>query len=84
MSVEETHLTGKKPKDAKVIAGRPDGLKEQKLPSGVGARYLYLPDELEGGHQRATDPNWFLEVYGLGRSVGNWCCTTCRMGLREA
>ena len=50
-------------------ADRPFGLQEQKLPSGVGVRYLYQPGELEGGRRRATDPVWSLEVYRLGRSV---------------
>ena len=80
---EMTRLTGKKPKDAitrsvakslaqkasSVVTGRPVGLKEQKLPSGVGVRYLYQPGELEGGRRRATDPVWSLKVYRLGRSV---------------
>jgi len=77
---EMTRLTGKKPKDAmraksvaqkpsSVVTGRPVGLKEQKLPSSVGVRYLYQPGELEGGHRRATDPVWSLKVYRLGRSV---------------
>ena len=76
---EVTRLTGKKPKDAiktKTVAqkpsspaGRPAGLNEQKVPSGVGVRYLYQPGELEGGRRRATDPVWSLGVYRLGRSV---------------
>ena len=74
-----TRLTGKKPKDAikaksvpqkpSLPRTRPVGLKEQKLPSGIGVRYLYQTGELEGGRQRATDPIWSLEVYRLGRSV---------------
>ena len=63
---EVTRLTGKKPSDAikakmltqkpsSVVHGRPLGLKEQKVPSGVGVRYLYQPGELEGGRRRATD-----------------------------
>ena len=77
---EVTRLTGKKPSDAikaktltqkpsSVVPGRPFGLKEQKIPSGVGVRYLYQPGELEGGRRRATDPVWSLEVYQLARSV---------------
>ena len=77
---EVTRLTGKKPSDAikakiltqkpsSVVPRRPLGLKEQKVPSGVGVRYLYKPGELEGGRRRATDPVWSLEVYWLGRSV---------------
>ena len=50
-------------------ASRPVGLREQKLLSGVGVRYLYQPGELEGGRRRATDPVWSLTVYQLGRSV---------------
>ena len=75
-----TQLTGKKPSDAieaktltqkpsSVVPGRPLGLKEQKVRSGVGVRYLFQPDELEGGRRRATDLVWFLEVYRLGCSV---------------
>ena len=80
---EATRLTGKKPSDAikaktlhrgtqkasSVVPDRPIGLREQKLPSGVGVRFLYQPGELEGGRRRATDPVWSLEVYRLGRSV---------------
>ena len=64
---EVTRLTGKKPSDAikaktvaqkpsSVVPDRPVGLKEQRLPSGVGVCYLYQPGELEGGRRRATDP----------------------------
>ena len=74
---EVTRLTGKKPSDAiklrrstqkpsSVVPGRPVGLKEQKVPSGVGVRFLYQPGELEGGRRRATDPVWSLEVYDWG------------------
>ena len=77
---EVTRLTGKKASDAikaktltqkpsSVVPGRPLGLKEQKVSSGVGVRYLYQPGELEGGRRRATDSVWSLEVYRLGRSV---------------
>ena len=77
---EVTRLTGEKPLDAikkksvtqkpsSTVPGRPVGLREQKLPSGVGVRYLYQPGELEGGRRRATDPVWSLRVYRLGRSV---------------
>ena len=80
LNSEETRLTSKKPKDAikaksvtqkpsSTVPDRPVGSKEQKLPSGVGVRYLYQPGELEGGRRRATDPIWSLEVYQLGRSV---------------
>ena len=72
MNGEVTRLTGKKPSEAikaKKVTQKPSapaarlvGLKEQKLPSGVGVRYLYLPGELEGGRRRATDPTWWLEV----------------------
>jgi hypothetical protein len=77
---EVTRLTGKRPVDAikaksveqkpsSVVPGRLVGLKEQKVPSGVGVRYLYQAGELEGGRRRATDPVWSLGVYRLGRSV---------------
>ena len=52
-----------------VVPGRLFGLKEQKVPSGVGVRYFYQPGELESGRRRATNPVWSLEVYRLGRSV---------------
>ena len=67
LNEEVTRLTDKKP--SSVVPGRPFGLKEQKVPSGVGVRYLYQPDELESGRRRATDPLWPLEVYRLKRSV---------------
>ena len=74
---EVTRLTGKKPSDAiyaktaaqtpsSVVPGCPAGLKEKKLPSGVGVRFLYQPGELEGGRRRATDPVWSLGEYRLG------------------
>ena len=77
---KETRLTGKKTADAikaktltqkpfSVVPGCPLGLKEQKVPSGVGVCFLYQPGELEGGRRRATDPVWSLDVYRLGRSV---------------
>ena len=77
---EVTRLTGKKPsyaikaktmaqKPSSVVPDCPVGLKEQRLPSGVGVRYLYQPGELEGGRHCATDPVWSLGVYRLGRSV---------------
>ena len=77
---EVTRLTGKRPSEAiraksvsgepsSTVPGRPVGLQEQKLPSGVGVCYLYQPGEIEGGRHRATDPVWSLQVYRLGRSV---------------
>ena len=80
---EVTKSTGKKPSDAikaktlrrgtqklsSVVPGRPVGLEEQKVPSGVDVRFLYQPGELEGGRRRATDPVWSLEVHRLERSV---------------
>ena len=77
---EVTRLTGKRPSEAiraksvaqnpsSTVPGRPVGLREQKLPSGAGVRYLYQPGELEGGRRRATDPVWSRQVYRLGRSV---------------
>ena len=76
---EPIRLTGRKPSEAikasrvaqkpSTPTGRPVGLREQKLPSGVGVRYLYQSGELEGGRRRATDPIWSLGVYRLGRSV---------------
>ena len=77
LSGEVTRLTGKKPSDAikaKTVAQKPSSTvpgrpREQKLPSGVGVRFLYQPGELEDGRRRATDPVWSLEVYRLLRSV---------------
>ena len=77
---EVTRLTGKKPSDAiklrrgtqkpsSIVPGRPVGLEEQKVPSGVGVRFLYEPGEREGGRRRATDTVWSLTVHRLGRSV---------------
>ena len=76
---EVTRLTGKRPSDAikaktvaqkpsSVVPDRPVGLKKQRLPSGVGVRYLYEPGEREGGRRRATDPVWSLVVCRLRRS----------------
>ncbi len=81
MNNEVTRLTGMRPveairaksvaqKPSSTIPGRPVGLKEQKLPSGVAVRYLYQQGEQEGGgRRRATDPIWSLSVHRLGRSV---------------
>ena len=81
---EVTRLTGKrssetiKPrsvtqKPSSTVPGRPVGLREQKLPSGVGVdvRFLYQPGELQAGRRGATDPVWSLAVHRLGRSVTN-------------
>ena len=93
---EVTRLTGKKPSDAikaktmaqkpsSVVPDRPVGLKEQRLPSGVGVRYLYEP-----GDWRAVGPAR-LTLYGLLRCAGwdaRWpsptsqCCITCRTARR--
>ena len=64
---EVTRLTGKRPSDAikaktvaqkpsSVVPDRPVGLKEQRLPSDVGVRYLYQPGELEGGRLLDVTP----------------------------
>ena len=76
---EVTRLIGKRPSEAirrKAVSARPAaparrpvGFEEQKLPPGVGVRYLYQPGELEGGRRRATDPTWSLKVYRLERTV---------------
>ena len=77
---EVTRLTGNEPSDdikartltqkpSSIVPGRSPGLKEQKVSSGVGVRYIFHHSELEGGRWRATDPVWFLGVYRLGRSV---------------
>ena len=77
---EVTRLIGKRPSEAirrKAVSARPAaparhrpiGFKEQKLPLGVGVRYLYQPGELEGGRRRATDPTWSLTVHRVERTV---------------
>ena len=77
---EVNRLTGKKPSEAiqaktvaqkssSIVSGRPVGLEEQKVRSGVSVCYLYQHGELKDGRRRATDPVWSLEVYRLGRSV---------------
>ena len=74
---EVTRLIGKRPSDAirkKAVSTRPAAParhrpKEQKLPPGVGVRYLYQPGELEGGRRRATDPTWSLTVHRVERTV---------------
>ena len=71
---EPTLLTAKKPKDAikatrvvqkpsSVVSGRPNGHEEPLLLSSAPVRYLYQLGELEGGRQRATDPNWSLTTH---------------------
>ena len=40
--------------------------KGKKIPSLVKVRYLFQPDELEGGVKRATDPTRSLKVYSVG------------------
>ena len=71
---EVASLIGKKPAvtiKAKAVTSkhtkysRPVGLKEKKLPPLVNVRYLYQPDELEGGTKRATDPIWSLKVHQI-------------------
>ena len=75
-----TRLIGKRPSEAirrKAVSARPAaparhkpiGFKEQKLPLGVGVRYLYQPGELEGGRRRATDHTWSLTVHRVERTV---------------
>ena len=77
---EVTRLIGKRPSEAirsKAVSARPAAparhrpiwFKEQKLPLGVGVRYLYQPGELEGGRRRATDPTWSLTVHRVERTV---------------
>ena len=73
LNKEVTQLTSKKPAEAikkKTVSAKPStpylrpvGVNEKKVPSGVSVCYLYQPSELEGGHQRATDPIWSLKVY---------------------
>ena len=56
-------------KPSSLVAGRPVGLEEKKLPSGVGVRYLYHPGRLETVCRRATEPVCSLQVYRLRRAV---------------
>ena len=60
LNKEVTRLVGKRPSVTQNLSstgsGRPVGLREQKLSSGVGIRYLYQPGKLESGRRRATDP----------------------------
>ena len=44
-------------------------MREKLLPSVVCVRYLYQPDELEGGTKRATDPIWSLKVFNIEKMV---------------
>lgn len=58
---EKTQLTGKRPVDvikeksvskkSSTTYSRPVGSKEKKLDSSVNVRYLYAPEELEGGQR---------------------------------
>ena len=76
---EVTRLTGKKPTQAikeKAVSSKPStpysrpvGVNEKKLPPRLNVKYLYQPDELEGGGRRATDPIWSLKVYNIERIV---------------
>ena len=86
LDTDVSHLTGKKPSDAikakalraqpsSVVSGRPLCLKEQKVSSRVGVRYLYQPNELEGGRRWATDP-----VVPRCIPVG---CSVCNGPLRQ-
>ena len=56
-------------KPSSLVAGRPVGLEEKELPSGVGVRYHYQPGKLEGVCRRATEPVCSLQVYRLRRAV---------------
>ena len=76
---EVTRLTDKKPAEAikeKTVFAKPStpylrpvGKNEKMLPSGVSVRYLYQPEELEGGQRRDTDPIWSLKVFDIGKRV---------------
>ncbi|MEW8689038.1 MAG: hypothetical protein AB2556_24730 [Candidatus Thiodiazotropha sp.] len=78
---EATRLTGKRSSEAirarsllcstqkpsLVVPGRLVGLKEAKLPSGVGVHYLYQPGELEGGAGERLIPYgpWMCSGWGV-------------------
>ena len=79
---EVTRLTGKKPSDAikaktltqkpySTVPGRPIYLKEQKIPSGVGVRYLYQPGELEGRWQPAGNRPCVVSWGTSARTLGD-------------
>ena len=79
LNSEKTRLTGRRPVDA-IKEGavkssrnysRTVGKNEKRLDSSVNVRYLFSPGELEGGGNRATDPNWSLKVFSISSSVAN-------------
>ena len=50
-------------------ADRPIGRDEERLDINSRVRYLLLPEDLEGGKKRLTDPNWTLPVFGIDRII---------------
>ena len=72
LNSEVTSLTGKKPVD---------GIKDKSVdvksstsysrPVGLKEKILYSSGELEGAQSWATDPIWFLKVYGIEDSTVN-------------
>ena len=78
MNNEITRLLGMKPVDAiklrktpkiKVDYKRPVGFEEECIPINSKVRYLLLPEDLEGGKRRATDPNWSLLAFEIDRII---------------
>ena len=69
-SVKITRKEAKEIKQSSPSYKRIVGLDEVKLPLGVKVRYLYAPEEDEGGEKlRATNPIWSLGIYDLSQSV---------------
>src|SRR6185436_18545941 len=80
MNNEKTRLLGMKPADAiklrktpkakeSLPANRPIGMDEERLPITSKVRYLLLPEDLEGGKRRQTDPNRTLTVFKIDRII---------------
>ena len=54
-------------------ADRPIGRDEERLDINSRVRYLLLPEDLEGGKKRLTDPNWTLPVFSIDRIIVEDC-----------
>lgn len=70
-----------------VVAGRPVGLKEQRLPSSVDVRYLYQPGELEeviAGQPTLRCLYRFTGLNTWSPIPASLCFIICWMGLLKA
>ncbi|CAB5385250.1 unnamed protein product [Rhizophagus irregularis] len=47
----------------------PVGYEEKKLPPDISVRYLFEPNDLEGGSRRAGDMNWSPKIYHIHMSL---------------